>query len=112
ELVRSAVGTPPPPPGFAWHDDAVVTELFNRHGMSAAAAGQHELVFTATSPGAYLDAELQSHPLAVAGFQVLRRAGQAEEARERLLQVLNEHNEDPGNFRSASRYVVFVARRT
>ena len=111
ELVRAATGAPPPPPGFAWHDDSAVTELFDRHGMSAAAAGQHELVFEDTSPDTFLDAELQTHPLAVAGFEVLRRAGQAEEARERLLQVLNEHNQVSSSFRATSRYVVFVARR-
>lgn len=112
ELVRTAMGAPPPPPGFPWHDAAAVTELFDRHGMSAAAAGQHELVFEDASPDAFLDAELQSHPLAVAGFEVLRRAGQAEEARERLLAVMNEHNEVSSSFRATSRYVVFVARRT
>lgn len=111
ELVRAAMGAPPPPPGFPWHDDAAVTELFDRHGMCAAAAGQHELVFEAASPEAFLEAELQSHPLAVAGFEVLRRAGQAEEARERLLQVLDKHNQHSSGFRSTSRYVVFVAQR-
>lgn len=112
DLVRKATGAPPPPAGFPWHDEAAVVELFGRHGMSAAAAGQHELVFTATSPDAFLDAELQNHPLAVAGFEVLRRAGQAEEARARLLHVLDEHNEDSSSFRSTSRYVAFVCRRT
>lgn len=111
ELVRTAMGVPPPSRGFPWHDEAAVTELFNRHGMSAAAAGQHELVFEDDSTDAFLDAELQTHPLAISGFEVLRRAGQAEEARERLLQVLNEHNQATGSFRATSRYVVFVARR-
>ena len=111
ELVRAAVGGPPPAPGFPWHDEEAVSQLFRRHGMSAASAGRHELVFTAASPEAYLEAERDNHPLAVSGFEVLRRAGKAEEAEERLLQVLNEHNQDPHGFRTTSRYVVFVARR-
>lgn len=111
ELVRTAIGAPPPPPGFPWHEAAAVSELFNRHELSTTAAGRHELTFHDASPEAFLDAELQTHPLAVAGFEVLRRAGQAEQARERLLQVLQEHNEDSSSFRGTSRYVVFIARR-
>lgn len=110
DLVRSALRAPPAAAGFSWHDEPAVTELFGRHGMSAAAVGFHELVFAASSPAAYLDAELQSHPMAVAGFQLLRRMGQAEQARDQLLQILVEHNEDPDSFRITSRYVVFVAR--
>lgn len=111
ELVRSAVAAPPPPPGFPWHQEAAVTELFDRHQMNVTAAEQHDLVFSAASPHVYLDAELESHPLAVMGFEALRRAGQAGEAREHLLQVLTEHNEDPNGFRSTSRYLVLVFRR-
>ncbi len=101
---------PQAPAGFAWHDESAVSELFSRHGMSAAPSGHHELVFTATSPAAYLTDQLQNHPLAVQGFDVLTQKGQAEQARARLLQVLDEHNEDESGFRSTSRYVVFVAQ--
>ena len=111
ELVLAAVGAPPPPPGFAWHDESAVTELFQRHGMGAVAATRHELVVQDTSAGDFFEAERRSHPLAVAGFEVLQRAGQAEEARTRLLQVLEDHNEGPDGFRSTSRYVVLIARR-
>lgn len=41
--------------------------------------------------------------MAVAGFQVLQQRGQAEEAHDRLVKVLTDHNEDPGSFRSTSR---------
>lgn len=110
EMVRTASGAPPPPPAFRWHEEVAVTELFVRHGMTAVAAGQHELVFADTSPDAFLDAELRTHPMAVSGFEVLRRTGHATEARERLRQVLDEHNEVASSFRATSRYVVFVAR--
>lgn len=110
-LVLSALGAPPPPPGFPWHEAGRVAELVGRHGLTLAVAEQHELVVTATSPRDYLDAEQQSHPLAVAGFEVLRGAGRHEEARERLLQVLEEHNEGAPAFRSTSGYVVFVAEK-
>ena len=73
-------------------------------------AGRHELVFTAPSPQAYLDAERESHPMAVTGFQVLQQLGPAEPARERLIKVLTDHNEGAGDFRATSSYIVFIAR--
>lgn len=110
DLVRAAVGAPPAAPGFAWHDASAVSDLFGRHGMVAAVAGRHELVFTAPSARSYLDDTRENHPLAVAGFQLLQQRGQAGHATERLLEVLDEHNEDAESFRSTSAYVVHVAR--
>ena len=110
-LVRAALGAPPPAPGFAWHDEAALRALFSRHGMEATVQSLHELVFTATSPEAYLEAEARSHPLAVAGLELLRQRGQADEAHVRLVKVLKDHNEDVEGFRSTSRYAVVTARR-
>ncbi len=111
ELVRQALGTPPAPPGFPWHDVAAVAELFGDHGLAVAAERREHVVFTARSPGDYLDAESANHPMAIAAFDLLAQRGQAEAARERLLHVLRDHNEDAGGFRCTSRYVVLVARR-
>ena len=111
ELVRSAVGAPPPEPGFQWHDEPSVHALFSRHGMSTAVSPPHDLVFTATSAEAFLEAEMANHPLAIAGDEVFRSRGVAEEARQRLLTVLRDQNEDQHAFRSTSRYVVVVATR-
>ncbi len=44
------------------------------------------------------------------GFRLLQQLGHGERGREHLLQVLTEHNEDPGAFRRTSRHLVFVAR--
>lgn len=109
DLVRSAMGSPPAPPGFPWHDASALSELFGRRGMSVAVAGSHELVFTAPSPSAFLDAELENHPMGVSGFQLLQQQGKGEQSREQLLQVLMDHNEDPAAFRSTSRYLILVA---
>lgn len=109
-LVRAATGAPPAAPGFAWHDESALKALFSRHGMDAAVESLHELVFTATSPEAYLEAEGRSHPLAVAGFEMLRQRGKADEARDRLVKVLEDYNEDPQGFRTTSRYAVVIAR--
>ena len=109
-LVRAAMGAPPAARGFAWYDESALKALFSRHGMEAAVEGVHELVFTATSPEAFLEAEGTSHPLAVAGFEVLRQRGKIDEAHDRLVRVLKDHNEDPDGFRSTSRYAVVIAR--
>jgi hypothetical protein len=112
ELVRSVIGAPPAPPGFAWHDESSVRALFSRHSMTVEVQGPHELVITARSPEEYLEAEMANHPLAVAGADVFRQRGVFEDAHQRLLNVLSEHNEDREAFRSTSRYVVVLARRT
>lgn len=80
--------------------------LFAAHGM-AIKVEQHELAFTA----AYLEAERTSHPMANAAFEVLERVGQAELARERLLRILEDGNEDTTGFRSISRFVIVTATR-
>jgi SAM-dependent methyltransferase len=111
ELVREAMGAPPAPPGFPWHDAAAVADVFSTHGFSASVGRQEDLVFTAPSPEEYLDVESADHPMAVAAFDLFRRRGQADAARARLLQVLHDQNEDAAGFRCTSRYVVLVARR-
>jgi SAM-dependent methyltransferase len=97
QLVRTAVGAPEPPPQFAWHDKAALAAAF--------------VVFTAASPAAYLDAERTSHPMAIAGFEMFERTGQADTAREQLLRILEHDNEDSTAFRATSRYVVATATR-
>ena len=88
-----------------------MAELFREHGLAVAAERREHLVFTARSPEEYLDAEAANHPMAIAAFDLLAQRGQAEAARERLLDLLRDHNEDEGRFRCTSRYVVLVARR-
>lgn len=109
QLVRSAVGAPPAPPGFAWHEESALATLFLQHGMTTNLGGPHELTFAATSPEDYLDAEMKSHPMAVTGLEVLQQRGHADQALEHLLEVLRTHNEDPKAFRSTSRYIVVLA---
>ena len=106
EMVRQALGAPVAAPGLPWHDAGAVGSLFARHRLVVTEVGRHELAFTGASPRSYLDAELTSHPMAIAGFSVLEKAGRAEAAREQLLQLLEEHNESAESFRSTSRYVV------
>lgn len=110
EAVRQALGAPPPPQPFAWHDRDALSALLAPYGF-AVDVEEHSLSFTDTSPAAYLDGESRDHPMAVAGLAVVERVGQAEVLRDRLLRILVAGNEDPGAFRTTSRYVVATARR-
>ena len=60
----------------------------------------------------YLDGEMADHPMALAGRAVLERQGQSEAVRARMLEVLEAGNEDPGAFRTTSRYVIVTAARS
>ena len=111
DMIRTATGAPPASPGFPWHDETAVKDLFARHGMTAAVAARHEVVFTAPSPHAYLDVEVENHPMAIAAFEVLHRLGQADQARDRLLKILIDRNEEANSFRSTSHYVVVIVRQ-
>jgi hypothetical protein len=84
-----------------------------RHGagdLRVTVEERDDIVFTAASPEAYLEAERTSHPMAIAGFEVLERTGQADTARAQLLRILQRDNEDAAAFRATSRYVVATAR--
>jgi SAM-dependent methyltransferase len=110
EAVRLALGAPPPPQPFAWHDRDALSVLLAPHRF-AVEVEEHRLSFTGTSPAAYVDGESRDHPMAVAGLAVLEGLGQADMLRERLLQILIAGNEDPAGFRTTSRYVVATAQR-
>ena len=109
EMVRAALGAPAPPPPFAWHDTAALTTLFATHDMTVTVE-PHELAFTALSPEAYMDSA-STHPLAVMGIGVLKRLGQGELARARMLAILEDGNESPDAFTSTGRFVVITAVR-
>jgi SAM-dependent methyltransferase len=108
--VRQALGAPPSPKPFAWHDRDALAALLTPHGF-AVDAEERSVSFTDTSPAAYLDGESREHPMAVAGLAVLESSGQADALRDRLLQILEVGNEDPAGFQVTSRYVVATARR-
>lgn len=110
EAVRQAVGAPPLPDPFPWHDRDALFALLSPHGFTVEVE-EHRLSITDTSPMAYLDGESREHPLAVGGLAVLDRLGQTAAVRARLLQILEAGNEEPAGFQITSRYVVATARR-
>lgn|GEM_PF-6944234 len=110
DLVRNAVGAPTPPKPFGWRDQRALDAAFAAHGMTVVVEA-HELAFTATSPAAYLEAERTSHPISIAGFDILDRAGQADRARKILLEILAKGNESSQAFLSINCYAVVTATR-
>jgi SAM-dependent methyltransferase len=85
---------------FGWHDRDALEGLLGPHGFHVELE-QHRLAFTADSPQAFFDREVDPHPL---------WAGDAP-ARDRALEILTAANEDPAAFRATSAYVVATARR-
>jgi SAM-dependent methyltransferase len=107
-LVRGALGAPAPPAPFPWHDPAALAPVFAAHAMTVA-LDQHDISFTAASAADYLDDDRVNHPMAITGFEILQRAGQAEAACQSLLRILDDANESPDAFRITQRYVVVSA---
>ena len=110
EVLSAALGTPPGPPPFAWHEEDALARLFAPHGFHVAQA-QGRLPITAASARAYLDRHFTSHPLSIATVSALRPLGLFESFRDRAIEILEAGNESPGSFRVTSRYIVATARR-
>jgi SAM-dependent methyltransferase len=110
EAVMSALGAPPAPPPFPWHEREALAGLFEPHGFELSIE-EERISFKGESASEYVDSESSNHPMAVAGRAVLEPRGEAEALRERLIAMLEAANEDPAAFQVTSRYVVATARR-
>ena len=107
-LGNEALGAPPGPPPFPWHEREALERLFHPHGLGVEVE-EHLLAITGSSPSDYLDAEIESHPLFVAERRILERHRLDGDVRMRRLSVLEAANEDPSGFRVTRRYVVATA---
>jgi len=110
QAVMDALGAPPGPPPFAWHDRRALAGLLGSHGFDVEIV-EEQLAFTASSPREYLEVHSAQHPAWVAGRAVLEPLGRLDALREQALGILERDNEDPNAFRVTSRYVVATARR-
>jgi ubiquinone/menaquinone biosynthesis C-methylase UbiE len=111
KAVAAAIGLPPGPPPFPWHEQSALATLFGPHGFSVAVE-PGQVAFTATSAREYLDIQGRDHPMSVAGRALLESRGEAEAVGERALGILEAANEAPGSFKVTSSYVVATAIRT
>jgi SAM-dependent methyltransferase len=108
--IAEASGAPAAPPPFAWHDREALAGLFEPHGFEVSLQPER-ISFTAPSPLEYLVRDYSSHPLAVAGRDILEPRGKLEALQARVLETLEAANEDPASFRVTSHYVIATARR-
>ena len=114
ETSMTALGAPPMPPSFAWHDRSALTDLLAPHGFDLEIE-EHRHVFTAASIDDYLQGEFVDHPLSVASRAMLTAAGKTDvhaEIADRAREILTEANENPEGFAVTSSYVVAVAQRS
>jgi SAM-dependent methyltransferase len=93
---------------FAWHDEHALTGLFGAYGFSVELE-EAQLSFTASSPLAFLEAELRDHPAWVGTIKALTSA-EMQSLRARALEIYEAANEESDSFRVSSRYVVVTAQ--
>jgi SAM-dependent methyltransferase len=110
QAIANALGGPPGPPPFPWHDPDAVAGLLGPHGF-AVAVDEERIAFTARSAREYLDAEYANHPMIVSGRAILEPRGEAQAVADRSLAIFEAANEDPQAFRLTSRYLVVTASR-
>jgi SAM-dependent methyltransferase len=110
QAVAEALELPPAPAPFAWHEPDALADLFREHGFGVS-LDEHTLAFTGPSPSEFLQAESENHPVALAGRAVLEPRGEGDALFARMLQAVEEANEDPAAFRVTSRFVIVSARR-
>jgi SAM-dependent methyltransferase len=109
EAVDRALGTPPGPPPFAWHEQGELEDLLSPHGFTLDLE-EREIAFTATSPQQYVADEVRDHPLRVAAAAALGPE-ETEAVNRRTVEIFEAANEEPAAFRVTSRYVIGTARR-
>jgi hypothetical protein len=105
-----AAGVPAGPPPFAWHDESALRDLFAGLGFSVELQ-EHSLAFSASSPREFVEQELRDHPGWIAARAALEPRGELQALRDRVLEVFEAANEEPGAFRVRSSYVVATATR-
>ena len=110
QALSDALGGPPGPAPFPWHDPAALGDLVRPYGF-AIQTEEHPIAFTAPSVRDYVEGEFHHHPMIVSGQAILEPRGEAQAVKQRSLEIFEAANEDPGAFRVTSRYVVATARR-
>ena len=94
-----------------WHDSKVLSELFGRHGFEVSAITK-DLVISTSSPEEYWDTRIAGHPLGVATFPLLEKAGRLDEVRARMLKVITDDWTSPsGDVQLPAQYLLATATR-
>lgn len=97
-----------------WHDAGVLSHLFGKHGFTVSATIK-DITFVASSPSEYWETRIASHPLGVATFPVLEKAGRLTEVRTRALQAIADNSTTSsgpsGEVRLSAQYLLATAIR-
>jgi SAM-dependent methyltransferase len=107
----AALGAPPSPPPFAWHDQEALSGLLDGFDVTVE---RHAHTFTAPSIEAFIQRELVDHPVSTASRAMLEARGKADvpaEIADRAREILTEANETTDGLAVTSEYVVATARR-
>lgn len=100
-----------PPERLAWSDAAAVEPLAARAGLALERTESSALEIRAASPAAYVAHGERCHPMSLAMWPAIERAGEAERLRAQMTDVLSAANEDPDAFCVHSPYVIHELRR-
>ena len=94
-----------------WHDPKALSELFGPFGFEVSAA-VHDLTFRASSAEEYWTTRIAQHPLGVATFPVLEKAGRLDEVRTLALETIAAKWTRPdGAIELPARYLLAAATR-
>jgi SAM-dependent methyltransferase len=111
ETISAALGTPPGPPPFPWHEQDALEGLFGPHGFEVSLREETQS-FGGPSLSDYIHGEFQNHPMWVAGRAVLEPRGELEPLLARTMAIFEEANEADDGFSVTSRYVIATATRS
>jgi SAM-dependent methyltransferase len=107
----AALGAPPAPPPFAWHEQEALAGLLSGFDVGVE---RHDHVFRAPSIDAFIQRELVDHPMSAASRAMLEARGKSDvqtTIAERAREILTEANETTDGVAVTSSYVVATARR-
>jgi SAM-dependent methyltransferase len=94
-----------------WHDPKVLSELFGAYGFEVSTTAK-DLAVTAASPEDYWETRIADHPLGVATFPLLEKAGRLAEVRTRMLDVIATDWTTPaGEVSLPAQYLLVTATR-
>jgi SAM-dependent methyltransferase len=108
QALGSALGAAPP--RFEWSDHAAMRQVAAELGATARFHDGGDIVFTADSPEQYLATQGHDHPLMIGARRLLEHAGTWDATHDQLIRAVRDQNEEPGAFRTTSRYGVIEIR--
>jgi len=111
QTIREALGQPPAPPRFAWHEREALAELFGPHGFAEPAITGSGLRSRACRSRTTSRPSLRAIPSGWRDARSWSVPGSPKNFASARFEILEAANEDPDGFRVTSPYVVATLRR-